>query len=337
METFYLTNKLRKELKKPFGTLITGSRSEVEKKFKKILQTKKFKRVITVGDYCSFALFSNIKILNGRIGRNNDLSLPCQPNTLYYSFCQKYKKFQSQKNFLSCSNPSSSINKTVWKTIKTALKKNKNIFVKGEEDLLVIPCVLLAQPKDLIVYGFPNKGVCLIEVSSVIKKDIKKLLLTFRKGKFAKIALGGTFDPFAYKKTNKTFLHKGHRYFLKITKYYAKKVLIGLCSDKMVKNRKKDWNKIYSFKNRKKNLENYLNEINVLHKIVKINDMYGPVIKQKNLEAILLTEETFENGVKINRKRKEKKLSELHYIILPYCLDKTGKKISSSGIRNTKR
>ncbi|MBI3955269.1 adenylyltransferase/cytidyltransferase family protein, partial [Candidatus Gottesmanbacteria bacterium] len=39
------------------------------------------------------------------------------------------------------------------------------------------------------------------------------------------VAIGGTFDR----------LHKGHRYFIKQTFYYAQKVIIGLTSDEFVK------------------------------------------------------------------------------------------------------
>ncbi|HEX67672.1 MAG TPA: DUF359 domain-containing protein, partial [bacterium] len=52
--------------------------------------------------------------------------------------------------------------------------------VEGEEDLLVIPCVLLSKPHTAIIYGFPKKGVCLIEVSKKIKKDLKDLLKKFK-------------------------------------------------------------------------------------------------------------------------------------------------------------
>ena len=184
---------------------------------------------------------------------------------------------------------------------------------------MVIPSVLISRKKTAVVYGFTSKGIYLIEVSPRIKKGFRKLLKKFRKGKFKKIALGGTFNQ----------LHPGHLYFLSLAKYYAEKAIIGLCSDQMIKARKKNLRKILPFKERKKALENYFKRTGLKSKIVEINDIYGPAIKDKEIEAILLTEETFSNGIKINKIRKKNKLKELHYIILPYLLDKTGKKMGS--------
>ncbi len=297
MDSYFLLNELRRELKKVWGIPILGEKKEVAKKFKKVIRERKIKKIITVGDYCSLNLPSDVKIFDGRIGRNK--MVPLQE----YSF--------------SCWNPPASINKEVWKTLKKAMSKNGNVFIDGEEDLLVIPSVLLSRKKTAVVYGFTSKGICLIEVSPEIKKGFRKLLKKFRKGKFKKIALGGTFNR----------LRPGHRYFLSLAKYYAKKAIIGLCSDQMVKARKKNFRKILPFKERKRALENYFKRTGLRSKIVKIEDIYGPAIKDKEVEAILLTEETFSNGIKINKIRKKNRLKELHYIVLPYLLDETGKKM----------
>lgn len=305
MKTLYLTNELRKRLKEPFGKPILGKRPKIIKEFERVLKREKYKRVICVGDYCSLTLPCDIKIFDGKIKRN--------------------KKVCTFEYFLSFTNPPASINKGAWRILKRALKENENVFVNGEEDLLVIPSVILAEEGDLVVYGLPKEGVSLIEVTKKIKKDFRKLLGKFKREKFKKTVFGGTFDR----------LHKGHRYFILMAKYYTKEVVVGLCSDEMVKKRKKDYKKIQSFKERKKNLENYLKKIKLGYQIFKIDDIYGPVVKDKTIEAILLTEETFENGAKINKARKKRGLFELTYIVLPYLLDKKGKKISSSKIRSS--
>lgn len=305
MKTLYLTNELRKKLKEPFGKPIFGEKQKIIRSFEKKIKQKKYKKVICVGDYCSLTLPCDIKIFDGKIKRN--------------------KKVCTFEYLLSFTSPPASINKEAWKILKRALKENENVFVNGEEDLLVIPSVILAEEGDLVVYGLPKKGVSLIEVTKKIKKDFRKLLRRFKKEKFKKAVFGGTFDR----------LHKGHRYFILMAKYYAKEAIVGLCSDKMVKGRKKDYKKIQSFKERKKNLENYLKKIRLGYQISKIDNIYGSAAKDETIEAILLTEETFGNGVKINKARKKRALPELIYIILPYLLDKKGKKISSSKIRSS--
>jgi len=80
---------------------------------------------------------------------------------------------------LECNNPAGVIAKEVWPIIEQAIKEEKNLFIKGEEDLLVIPAVLLSEEKTAVIYGLPEKGVCVIEVSPEIKKELKELLEKF--------------------------------------------------------------------------------------------------------------------------------------------------------------
>jgi len=158
--SYYLPKELRPELRKVWGIPIFGKEKVVEKKFKELILKKKFEPVVTVGDYCSLTLPSDIKIFDGKIERKKIKKL--LPFSLNYS------------------NPPGTIQKGVWSVIRKALKERKNVFIDGEEDLLVIPCVLLAKKSSAVIYGFPKKGVCLIEISPKIKKNIKELLKKFR-------------------------------------------------------------------------------------------------------------------------------------------------------------
>ncbi len=304
MKTLFLTNKLRTKLEKPLSFALLGKKKEVSQKLAGFLKKKKQGKIITVGDYCSSCLPSNVKIFDGRINRN--------------------KKVALQGFSLSCFNPPASIDKGVWKILKQAIKKEANVFIEGEEDLLVLPCIILAQPKDLIIYGLPKKGICVIEVSEQIKKIIEKILAEFKTEKYKKIVVGGTFDR----------LHNGHRYLLSMAKHYGKKLIIGLCSDKMVKKRKQDWQKIQSYVQREKTIKSYLKRIKLSHSITKLENVLGPAAENADTEAILLTEDTLKNGLKINKIRREKRLKELDYIVLPYFLDCHNKKISSRNRRN---
>jgi len=164
-KTYFLPNELKKELRKIWGIPIFGSKEKVVKKFEKIFEEKKFKKVIMVGDYCPQNLPSDVKIFDGKIKRKRIKKL------LPYS--------------LTCKNLPGTIQKEVWPIIKKAIKERKNVFVDGEEDLLVIPAVLLSEKNTAVVYGFPPKGVCLIEVNSKIKKILKQLLKKFHPSPFA--------------------------------------------------------------------------------------------------------------------------------------------------------
>lgn len=160
MKTYFLPEELKKKLRKVWGTPIFGKKKEVLKKFQQIILRKKFKKIITVGDYCSLALPSDIKIFDGKVKR---------------------KKIKQVLNFsLRCSNPKGTIQKECWQIIKKAIKENKNVFVDGEEDLLAIPAILLAGKNTAVVYGLPDKGICLVEISPQIKKTFKELLKKFK-------------------------------------------------------------------------------------------------------------------------------------------------------------
>jgi uncharacterized protein (UPF0218 family) len=160
-KTYILPEELKEELRKVWGVAIFGKKKEVKEKFEKFLKKENFKKVITVGDYCSVNLSSDVKIFDGRVKRKKIKKiLPCS---------------------LKVKNPRGTIQKEVWKIIKKAIKENKNVFVEGEEDLLVIPAVLLAPKNSLVVYGFPRKGICAIKVDQKMKKKIKKLLKLFSK------------------------------------------------------------------------------------------------------------------------------------------------------------
>jgi len=160
MKTYFLPKELKPCLRKIWGIPIFGKSNEVEKRFKDLILRKKFSKIITVGDYCSLALPSDVKIFDGKIKR------------------KKIRKFPKYSYHLS--NPAGTIRKEVWPVLKRAIKENKNIFVDGEEDLLVIPAVLISKKNMAVVYGFPGKGVCLIELSLQVKKNLKKLLKKFK-------------------------------------------------------------------------------------------------------------------------------------------------------------
>ena len=159
MKTYFLPKELRSELRKIWGIPLFNGKRGVLGKFQRFIKKKRFKKIITVGDYCSLALPSDIKIFDGKIKRRRIRKLP---------------KFS-----LRSSNPPGTIQKRVWPIIKKAIKNKENVFIKGEEDLLVIPSVLLSEKNTAVIYGFPGKGVCLIEVSPRIKKTFKELLKKF--------------------------------------------------------------------------------------------------------------------------------------------------------------
>jgi len=87
---------------------------------------------------------------------------------------------------LNAVNPPATITDELWNTIsksfKFAEKSNVLIVVDGEEDLAVIPCVLMAPEGSFILYGQPGEGVVLVETDKV-KETAKDMLSSFKEAK----------------------------------------------------------------------------------------------------------------------------------------------------------
>ncbi len=137
------------------------------------------------------------------------------------------------------------------------------------------------------------------------------------------VATGGTFD----------ILHKGH-YMLLLKAFEAgRQIIIGVSSDDYAtRNQKKIINN-YDIReeNLKKFIEKNFNKSN--YSVYQLNDFYGPTVLTREVQAIITTQSSLENCVKINRLRKSKGMPQLKIILVPLVEDKEGKVISSSRIR----
>ena len=137
------------------------------------------------------------------------------------------------------------------------------------------------------------------------------------------VATGGTFD----------ILHKGHYMLLLKAFEVGKHVIIGLSSDYYVKQKKKQITNDYPI--RLKNLRNFIaekfNKSN--YSIYELNNFYGPTVLNREVQAIVTTESSKENCVKINILRESKNIGKLEIVIVPLVEDREGKVISSTRIR----
>jgi len=134
-----------------------------------------------------------------------------------------------------------------------------------------------------------------------------------------KVVVGGTFD----------ILHEGHKAFLRKA-FTLGEVTIGLTSDIWAENIKK--RKVKNFKHRKKELEDFVRkEFKVKPKIVKIEDKFGPTLKE-DFDYIVVSPETYPMAVLINLKRKNIKKKLIKIVKIEFVLDEDGKPISATRI-----
>lgn len=144
------------------------------------------------------------------------------------------------------------------------------------------------------------------------------------------VVCGGTFDH----------LHQGHKHLLDFALSFKKKVLIGVTSNEFVKKQKsnlKNWRSIESFDDRKKAILGFVEEREKLNKvkIVKIDNLFGPILsKNLSVDTIVVSENTKNGAEIINKKRQELDLNFLKILVVPFVLAEDKKIISSERIRN---
>jgi len=79
---------------------------------------------------------------------------------------------------VSVKNPAGTITPELVTAIKDAMRCEHpiRIFVLGEEDLAVMPAVVLAPLSSIVIYGQPSSGCVLIRVTREKKKEMRELL-----------------------------------------------------------------------------------------------------------------------------------------------------------------
>jgi len=75
-------------------------------------------------------------------------------------------------------NPAGTITAELVEAIETGLESDEptRIVVNGEEDLAVLPAILLAPPGATIVYGQPGEGMVAVPVEGAVKATARGLL-----------------------------------------------------------------------------------------------------------------------------------------------------------------
>ena len=143
--------------------------------------------------------------------------------------------------------------------------------------------------------------------------------------KFSLIAMGGTFD----------IIHRGHLTLLENAFEISDKVIIGLTSDEFVQ--KKGKTPIHKYDERLKNLISIIFHKfpNTNFEINQLNNDFGPAVLEKDVQALIVSDETSDQGNILNKLRTELNLPPVEVIVVPMFLAKDGVRISSTRIKNS--
>lgn len=142
--------------------------------------------------------------------------------------------------------------------------------------------------------------------------------------KYKHIAIGGTFD----------LMHEGHKKFIKHAFSLAKRVTIGVTSERLVRELK--GGSIQTFDQRFEAIYNFV----IFHKflsrvcVVPLDNFFGPTLDDRTIDCLLVTEDSLKGAKMINEARFRLGLKKLPVEIFPLVLGSDNKEISSGRIKN---
>lgn len=181
-----LPSELRPILQKPLGKLLKGTELELKVAVllaKKIIAKNKPFLIITVGDVVTQSFNQeripiNLAIIDFKVKREKTFKN------------LKELGFKKNKPDLILENPPGTISSSLSAGIKKTIEKITSlpithhpepitIKVLGEEDLAVLPTIILSSENSAIFYGQPEKGIVFIKVDKTIKNKTFQLLSQF--------------------------------------------------------------------------------------------------------------------------------------------------------------
>jgi pantetheine-phosphate adenylyltransferase len=138
--------------------------------------------------------------------------------------------------------------------------------------------------------------------------------------------MGGTFDH----------LHEGHKFLLKTALSISEFVEIGLTTQSLLEN-KEFYSELEDYQTRQEKLKDFVKTFTNLERIniveIKNWDDMNRYAQDPEYEGLVVSQETYENAVKLSETREKIGLEPLILIVIPIFKDKNNQKLSSTSIR----
>ena len=138
------------------------------------------------------------------------------------------------------------------------------------------------------------------------------------------VAVGGTFD----------ILHVGHEKLLAKAFEVGEQVFVGVTGDSLVPKLKKD-HPVRKFAIRQRDLRRFLKARGWLQRarITELIEPFGPATRRKRLDALVVSEETRPNGLRVNVLRRRRGLRPLRLYVVRMVRTTDGVPLSDTRIR----
>src|SRR5216683_6670362 len=148
--------------------------------------------------------------------------------------------------------------------------------------------------------------------------------LSAEKFRYRAVAVGGTFD----------ILHIGHEKLLAKAFELAELVFVGVTGDSLISKLNKD-HPVRKFALRRRDLRRLLKARGWLRRarITELKDPFGPATRRKRLDALVVSEETRANGLRVNALRRNRGLKPLRVFVVRMVKTKDGLLLSDTRIR----
>ncbi len=165
--TLLITEGLREILSSPFGKIVNNSR------LKKI----DFSKTVTVGDITS--RYFNSRKFKQRIAVIDY----CVARKKEFATLEELGFSGRLEETIKISNPPGTITPLLFKASQKALRENSRkqviIEIEGEEDLAVLPFLIILPLDFCIFYGQPGTGMIEVEVTEDNKEKARRILREF--------------------------------------------------------------------------------------------------------------------------------------------------------------
>jgi len=164
-----LPDELRSLLKDPLGRLYRGNGLECVTAMKKELLSAR--KIAAIGDMTAYYLLKASILPDLLVVDNKTKRLPVSDHVLEKLEHESYKTEKVQ-------NPAATLSKDLIDMIRASLDGNERvkIVVEGEEDLATLPAILYAPLGSVVVYGQPNEGSVLVDVTAERKLHVEEFM-----------------------------------------------------------------------------------------------------------------------------------------------------------------